>query len=40
MQNYLELADWTGRIVRADKQGSIDANTPSILQKLQLNEDT
>jgi REP element-mobilizing transposase RayT len=40
LNDYLELADWTGRIVREDKRGSINASTPSILQKLQLNEDT
>ncbi len=40
LKDYLELADWTGRNVRDDKRGSIDASTPSILQKLQLDEDT
>ena len=40
LKDYLELADWTGRIVREDKRGSIDASTPGILQKLQLDEDT
>ncbi len=40
LKDYLELADWTGRIVREDKRGSIDASAPGILQKLQLDEDT
>jgi REP element-mobilizing transposase RayT len=40
LNDYLELADWTGRMVRNDKRGSIDASTPGILQKLQLDEDT
>jgi len=40
LKDYLELADWTGRIVRDDKRGSIDTGTPGILQKLQLDEDT
>lgn len=40
LNDYLELADWTGRIVREDKRGYIEANTPSILQKLQLDEQT
>ena len=40
LKDYLELADWTGRIVREDKRGSIDASTPGILQKLQLDEHT
>ncbi len=38
LKDYLELADWTGRIVRDDKRGSIDAGTPGM--KLQLDEDT
>ncbi len=38
LSDYLELADWTGRIERDDKRGFIDASTPSILQKLQLDE--
>ena len=40
LKDYLELADWTGRIVREDKRGFIDTSTPSILQKLQLDEQT
>ena len=40
LKDYLELADWTGRIVREDKRGAIDASTPCILQKLQLDEQT
>ncbi len=40
LKDYLELADWTGRVVRDDKRGSIDASTPGILQKLQLDEHT
>ena len=38
LKDYLELADWTGRIVRDDKRGFINPNTPNILQKLQLDE--
>ncbi len=40
LTDYLELADWTGRIVREDKRGYIKATTPRILQKLQLDEQT
>ena len=40
LKDYLELADWTGRLVRDDKRGFIDAGTPGILQKLQLDEQT
>ncbi|WP_198264701.1 transposase [sulfur-oxidizing endosymbiont of Gigantopelta aegis] len=40
LNDYLELAEWTGRIKRDDKRGYIKSGTPAILQKLQLNEDT
>ncbi len=40
LKDYLELADWTGRLVRKDKRGSIKTSTPGILQKLQLDNDT
>ena len=34
--DYLELVDWTGRIVREDKSGYIPANTPPILQQFNI----
>ncbi len=40
LKDYLELADWAGRIVREDKRGFINPSTPNILQKLQLDEQT
>ncbi len=40
LTDYLELADWTGQIVREDKRGYIKPTTPGILQKLQLDEQT
>lgn len=40
LNDYLELANWTGRIVRDDKRGYIKSNTLGILQKLQLDEQT
>ena len=39
LSSYLELVDWTGRIVRQDKRGSIPANTPPILERLKINPD-
>jgi len=36
LTDYLELVDWTGRILRDDKRGAIDANLPPILERLQI----
>ena len=32
--DYLELVDWTGRIIREDKRGHIAHSTPPILERL------
>jgi hypothetical protein len=32
--DYLELVDWTGRIIREDKRGHIAENLPPILDRL------
>ncbi len=32
--DYVELVDWTARIIRADKKGAIASHTPPILQRL------
>jgi len=34
LSDYLELVDWTGRILRDDKRGAINANLPPILERL------
>ena len=38
--NYLELVDWSGRIVRQGKRGFIDSEAPPILQRLSLTPDS
>ena len=35
--DYLELVDWTGRSVRNDKRGAIDARVPRIMERLTIN---
>jgi REP element-mobilizing transposase RayT len=39
LTDYLELVDWSGRILREDKLGSIDSNIPPVLERLNLSED-
>ena len=34
--DYLELVDWTGRIIREGKRGAIQANLPPILKRLEI----
>ena len=36
LSDYLELLDWTGRIIREDKRGAIKTNTPKILSRLNI----
>ncbi len=36
LQDYLELIDWTGKQIRADKRGSIDLKAPPILERLNI----
>jgi REP element-mobilizing transposase RayT len=38
MLDYLELVDWSGRLVREGKRGSIALATPSVLTRLGLRE--
>ena len=40
LRDYLELVDWTGRIIRKDKAGAITQTLPSILERLALNQET
>jgi len=37
--DYLELVDWTGRIIREDKRGKISDALPPILTRLSFNEE-
>jgi hypothetical protein len=36
LTDYIELVDWSGRILREDKKGAIPEDIPEILQRLQL----
>jgi hypothetical protein len=36
LTDYLELVDWTGRILRDDKRGAIPESTSKILQQLNI----
>ena len=36
LADYLELADWSGRIIREDKRGYIPDHLPTILQRLDM----
>lgn len=37
LSDYLELVDWTGRMIREDKRGAIPGHTPPILHRLNIN---
>ena len=36
LEDYLQLVDWTGRAIRGDKRGAIDAHLPPIAQRLKI----
>ena len=40
LNDYLELVDCSGRIMREDKKGRIPDDLPAILQRLELDMDT
>ena len=35
-ESYLELVEWTGRMIRSDKRGYIDDSTPPLFQRLAI----
>lgn len=36
LTDYLELLDWTGRVIRSDKRGAINSALPPILDRLDI----
>ena len=36
-KDYLELVDWTGRVINTKKRGAIGVNAPPILERLNIN---
>ena len=38
-QDYLQLIDWTGRVIRDDKRGLIEPDLPPILNRLQIDSE-
>ena len=36
LKDYLELVDWSGRILREDKRGAIPEHLPAILYRLNM----
>ncbi|MCR8924331.1 transposase [Dasania sp. GY-MA-18] len=36
LKDYIELVDWTGRIIRSDKRGAISQQLPPILERLAI----
>ena len=39
-QDYFELVDWTGRVIRSDKRGAIDDQLPPILKRLGIESES
>jgi REP element-mobilizing transposase RayT len=39
LQDYIDLVDWTGRIIRDDKRGYIPKHIPEILEKINLTDE-
>jgi len=40
LKDYIELVDWTGRVIRNDKRGAIKPGLPPILERLSLDEES
>ena len=40
LREYLELVDWTGRLIRAGKPGAVDGRLPPILERLKIDDVT
>lgn len=36
LTDYIELVEWTGRIIRDDKRGAINQNLPPLLKRLNI----
>ena len=36
LTDYLDLVDWTGRMIRKDKRGAISTDLPPILERLSI----
>ena len=36
LKDYLELVDWTGRIIKPNKRGALDSDLPPILDRLEI----
>lgn len=39
LSNYIQLVDWTGRVIRPGKRGSIDRDLPPILERLNIDKE-
>jgi hypothetical protein len=39
LSEYLELVDWSARVIRGDKRGAMDDRLPPLLQRLNIDRD-